>query len=59
MQTTGTAAVISPVGEMEYDGRSMILNDRKIGKISQQMYDTLVGIQRGKTPDPHGWTVPV
>ena len=29
---TGTAAVISPVGEMEYDGRSMILNDRKIGK---------------------------
>lgn len=54
---TGTAAVISPVGEMEYDGRSMILNDRKIGKISQQMYDTLVGIQRGKTPDPHGWTV--
>ena len=56
---TGTAAVISPVGEMEYDGRSMILNDRKIGKISQLMYDTLVGIQRGKTPDPHGWTVPV
>ena len=56
---TGTAAVISPVGEMEYDGRSMILNDRKIGKISQQMYDTLVGIQRGKTPDPHGWTVEV
>ena len=35
----------------------MILNDRKIGKISQLMYDTLVGIQRGKTPDPHGWTV--
>ena len=54
---TGTAAVISPVGEMEYDGRSMLLNDRKIGKISQLMYDTLVGIQRGKTPDPHGWTV--
>lgn len=54
---TGTAADISPVGEMEYDGRSMILNDRKIGKISQLMYDTLVGIQRGKTPDSHGWTV--
>mgnify|MGYP004464907749 FL=1 len=56
---TGTAAVISPVGELEYQGKSMVLNDRKIGKISQEMYDTLVGIQRGDLPDAHGWTVEV
>ena len=54
---TGTAAVISPVGEMEYRGKSMVLNDHKIGNISQEMYDTLVGIQRGDLPDTYGWTV--
>lgn len=54
---TGTAAVISPVGEMEYQGKSMVLNDHKIGNISQEMYDTLVGIQRGDLPDIYGWTV--
>lgn len=54
---TGTAAVISPVGEMEYRGKSMVLNDHKIGNISQEMYDTLVGIQRGDLPDIYGWTV--
>ncbi len=54
---TGTAAVISPVGEMEYRGKSMVFNDRKIGKVSQEMYDTLVGIQRGDLPDDYGWTV--
>lgn len=54
---TGTAAVISPVGEMEYQGKSMVLNDHKIGNISQEMYDTLVGIQRGDLPDTYGWTV--
>lgn len=51
---TGTAAVISPVGEMEYQGKSMVLNDHKIGNISQEMYDTLVGIQRGDLPDIYG-----
>ncbi len=56
---TGTAAVISPVGEMCYGDRSMILNEGKIGPIAQDMYDTLVGIQRGERPDPHNWIVPV
>ncbi len=54
---TGTAAVISPVGEMRYKDRSMVLNDRRIGKVAQEMYNTLVGIQRGDLPDPYGWTV--
>lgn len=56
---TGTAAVISPVGEMVYSGKSMKLNDGKIGAISQDMYDTLVGIQRGEKDDPHNWITPV
>lgn len=56
---TGTAAVISPVGEMAYAGKSMKLNGGAIGPISQDMYDTLVGIQRGEKADPHNWITPV
>ena len=56
---TGTAAVVSPVGEMVYAGKSMKLNNGEIGPISQQMYDTLVGIQRGEIADPHNWITPV
>ena len=56
---TGTAAVISPVGELAYHDRSMILNGGKIGPVAQEMYDCLVGIQRGERPDPYGWVEPV
>lgn len=52
---TGTAAVISPVGEMAYHGRSMILNGGQIGPVAQDMYNTLTGIQRSILPDPYGW----
>ena len=56
---TGTAAVSSPVGELAYHDRSMILNGGKIGPVAQEMYDCLVGIQRGERPDPYGWVEPV
>lgn len=56
---TGTAAVVSPVGEMVYGEKSMKLNDGKIGAIAQDMYDTLVAIQRGDREDPHHWITPV
>ncbi|MBQ7871561.1 MAG: branched-chain amino acid aminotransferase [Oscillospiraceae bacterium] len=52
---TGTAAVISPVGLLEYRGREMPLSEGKIGPVAQDIYDTLVGIQRGERPDPYGW----
>ena len=55
----GTAAIISPVGEMFYKGKSIIVNDRKIGKKSQKLYDTITGIQYGKIKDTHGWIVEI
>ena len=55
---TGTAAVISPIGELNH-GEKMILNDGKIGPISQRLYDNLTGIQWGKLEDPFGWTCKV
>ena len=56
---TGTAAVISPVGELRYEGDVAYINDGKIGEITHKLYDTLTGIQWGKIPDDMGWTVKV
>ena len=56
---TGTAAVISPVGKLRYQDDVMIINDNKIGELSQKLYDTLTGIQWGKCEDKFGWTVTV
>ena len=56
---TGTAAVISPIGELNDDGNIMTLSDGKIGPISQRLYDTLTGIQWGKVEDTMGWIVKV
>ncbi len=52
---TGTAAVISPVGELNWNGRVITINNGKIGPISQRLYDTMTGIQYGKIPDTLGW----
>lgn len=54
---TGTAAVVSPVGEMSWGGRQVHICGGKIGHLTQRLYDTLTGIQWGTEPDPYGWTV--
>ena len=56
---SGTAAVISPIGELNLDGNKMILNGGKIGPISQKLYDELTAIQWGKKEGPEGWSVVV
>ena len=52
---TGTAAVISPVGELMWEGETVIINNGQIGPISHLVYDTITGIQSGKLKDPYGW----
>lgn len=56
---SGTAAVISPIGELRYGDHIMEINYGEIGEISQKLYDNLTGIQWGKVPDTLGWTVEV
>ncbi len=56
---TGTAAVISPIRELNWDGRIVELSGGKIGELSQKLYDTVTGIQWGGVQDPFGWTIPV
>ncbi len=55
----GTAAVVSPIGELFYNGKSYIINNGKIGPTTQKLYDELTGIQWGKIEDTHGWIEPV
>ena len=52
----GTAAVVSPIGELRYKDVKYIINDGKIGEVTQYLYDTLTGIQWGKITDTFGWT---
>jgi len=52
---TGTAAVISPIGEFYWDGKTIDLAGGKIGPVSQKLYDELTGIQYGRLEDPFGW----
>jgi branched-chain amino acid aminotransferase len=52
---TGTAAVISPIGELNWNGKSITVNNNIIGTLSQRLYDTLTGIQKGNIEDKMGW----
>ena len=54
---TGTAAVISPIGELKWKDERIIVNNGEIGKVTQMLYDTLIGIQNGSLEDPFGWTI--
>ncbi|MBQ4109344.1 MAG: branched-chain amino acid aminotransferase [Clostridia bacterium] len=56
---TGTAAVISPIGELKYGDLVMPVNNGEIGEVSQMLYDTLTGIQWGKIEDTFGWTTKI
>lgn len=52
---TGTAAVISPMGELKWNGIDMKINNGEIGKLSQRLYDSLTGIQYARQEDKFGW----
>ncbi len=52
---TGTAAVISPIGQLCYKGEEVQINDFKTGELTQKLYDTLTGIQWGNVEDKFNW----
>ena len=53
----GTAAVVSPIGELCYKDKKFTINNGKIGEVTQHLYDTLTGIQWGKIEDKFNWTM--
>jgi branched-chain amino acid aminotransferase len=52
---TGTAAIISPVKTICYQGTEHKVGNQKTGPLSQRLYDTLLGIQYGEERDPFEW----
>ncbi|MBQ5929518.1 MAG: branched-chain amino acid aminotransferase [Clostridia bacterium] len=51
----GTAAVVSPIGKLAFGEKEYVIGGGKIGEVTQKLYDTLTGIQWGKTDDTFGW----
>ncbi|MEX2414758.1 MAG: branched-chain amino acid aminotransferase [Paenibacillaceae bacterium] len=56
---TGTAAVISPIGELNWCDEKLVIQDGQTGELSKKLYDTLTGIQKGIIQDPFAWMVDV
>ena len=53
---TGTAAVVSPIGQLFYSGNTYQISGNQIGELTQKLYDELTGIQWGKKADSFGWS---
>ena len=56
---SGTAAVISPIGCLNFKGTDYTVADGKVGPVAQKLYDNLYGIQTGTVEDYMGWTYPL
>ena len=55
----GTAAVISPVGQIKYNDQVITINNNQTGPVAKKYYEAITGIQYGKVDDPMDWIVPV
>jgi branched-chain amino acid aminotransferase len=53
---TGTAAVVSPVGELGWKGQKLVVADGRPGEASQKLFKAITDIQYGRAADPDGWT---
>ncbi len=54
---SGTAAVISPVGHIKYDGREITVGDGSVGPVAGRLFKELMDIQYGRAKDPFGWVM--
>ncbi|ALV22274.1 branched-chain amino acid aminotransferase [Carnobacterium antarcticum] len=56
----GTAAVISPIGGIQYgEDFHVFYSETEVGPITKKLYEELTGIQYGEVPAPEGWIVKV
>jgi branched-chain amino acid aminotransferase len=56
---TGTAAVVSPVGELGFPDGSLMVGDGTPGEVGERLYGALTSIHYGTAPDRYGWMVPI
>ena len=56
----GTAAVISPIGGIQYGDNFHVFNsETEVGPVTRKLYEELTGIQFGDLEAPEGWIVKV
>ena len=52
----GTAAVITPIGGIEHNGKMHVFySETEVGPVTKKLYNTLYGIQMGDIEAPEGW----
>ncbi len=56
---SGTAAVISPVGELKYEDMVIDIGNGGVGPLANRLFEAIKDIQYGKAEDPVGWIEPV
>jgi branched-chain amino acid aminotransferase len=56
---SGTAAVISPVGEIKFGDQVITIGGGKVGPMANRFYQELTDIQYGRAKDPAGWIEPI
>jgi len=56
---TGTAAVISPMGELNWKDNKITINNEEVGPISRKLYEAMTDIQNGRAEDKFNWNVEV
>lgn len=56
---SGTAAVVSPIGQIYYQGKEHLINGGRTGALTERLYTEILGIQYGERPDPFGWRVKI
>jgi len=56
---SGTAAIVSPVGQIHYKGKEHIINNGEVGSLTERLYNELLQIQYGEKEDPFGWRIKI
>lgn len=56
---SGTAAIISPVGQIFFRNKEYIINEGKTGALADRLYNEILHIQYGIAEDPFGWRVQI
>ena len=56
---SGTAAIISPVGQIYYKGKEHVIDNGKIGPLTERLYNEILQIQYGEKEDPFGWRIKI
>jgi branched-chain amino acid aminotransferase len=56
---SGTAAVVSPVGQIYYRGKEYRIGGGKTGRFTEKLYNEILQIQYGQKEDPFGWRVKI